>query len=122
MTTFDNTASPSTPRKTRMQEPKAEGCASTIFPSTPTPSRKKPQRLRTAASAPSTPSGSKPLLYVYSWGNDTTIYGDEQHVSSAARQGLADGSFHKMEVTPSVTDAFTHAAESVKGCRSLDRH
>jgi hypothetical protein len=32
--------------------------------------------------------------------------------SSAARRGLADGSFRKVEVTPRVRDAFNHAAMS----------
>jgi hypothetical protein len=32
--------------------------------------------------------------------------------SSAARRGLADGSFRKVDVTPRVRDAFNHATES----------
>ncbi|KAF8146279.1 hypothetical protein K438DRAFT_2028346 [Mycena galopus ATCC 62051] len=111
-TVFDKAASPSAPQKTRMLEPRTEGCALATSPSTPPPSRKRAQHLRSSASAPSTPNGSKPLLYVYSRGRDTTIYANQQRASLAARCGLADSSFRKMEVTPSVTDAFTDA-ESV---------
>ncbi|KAJ7358346.1 hypothetical protein DFH08DRAFT_802181 [Mycena albidolilacea] len=41
----------------------------------------------------------KNLLYIYSRGKDTTIYADQHQVSTAARRGLADSSFHKVEVT-----------------------
>ncbi|KAF8179826.1 hypothetical protein K438DRAFT_1977186 [Mycena galopus ATCC 62051] len=112
ITAFDNAASSAAPRKTRILEPQGQGRALATSPLTPPPSRKRAQHLRSPVSAPSTPGGSKPLLYVYSRGRDTTIYANEQRASSAARRGLADGSFRKVEVTPSVTDAFTHAAES----------
>ncbi|KAJ6448525.1 hypothetical protein C8R45DRAFT_947905 [Mycena sanguinolenta] len=65
------------------------------------------------SSAPSTPTGRR-LLYVYSHGDNTTIYADEQQASSAARHGLEDGSFRKVEVTPRVRDAFDHARESAE--------
>ncbi|KAJ6471043.1 hypothetical protein C8R45DRAFT_1218232 [Mycena sanguinolenta] len=57
---------------------------------------------------------NKRLLYVYSQGDDTTIYADEQQASSAARRGLEDGSFRKVEVTPRVRNAFDHARESAE--------
>ncbi|KAF8169557.1 hypothetical protein K438DRAFT_1774143 [Mycena galopus ATCC 62051] len=55
-----------------------------------------------AVSAPSTPTDSSQRL----------LRSGRQQASTAARRGLADGSFGKMEVTPSVTDAFEHAEES----------
>ncbi|KAF8158740.1 hypothetical protein K438DRAFT_1986161 [Mycena galopus ATCC 62051] len=96
----------------------------THTPSTPPPTAKIALKVDTSTPrkraqkpvpvpAPSAPSGSrKRLLYVYSRGNDTTIYADGQQASTAARHGLADGSFGKVEVTPSVTDAFKHAEEA----------
>ncbi|KAF8146219.1 hypothetical protein K438DRAFT_1990980 [Mycena galopus ATCC 62051] len=84
---------------------------------TPTSARKA-MSSRDAVSAPFTPTGSgknkqnKPILYVYSRGEDTTIYADQTQASSAVRRGLADGSFRKVEVTPRVSRAFDHATES----------
>ncbi|KAF8208555.1 hypothetical protein K438DRAFT_1961157 [Mycena galopus ATCC 62051] len=85
-----------------------------VPPLTPAPAKKRGEMPPAPISAPSTPTGSrgKRLLYVYSGGDDTTIYADEQRASSAVRRGLADSSFHKMEVTPHICDVFAHSAES----------
>ncbi|KAJ7358146.1 hypothetical protein DFH08DRAFT_801990 [Mycena albidolilacea] len=62
---------------------------------------------------PSTLTGSpKKLMYVYSRDDGSTIYADPREASLAARRGLADGSFCKVDVTPRVHDAFNHATES----------
>ncbi|KAJ7756133.1 hypothetical protein B0H14DRAFT_2635188 [Mycena olivaceomarginata] len=67
---------------------------------TPTQPRQPGDVPSASTSAPATPTGSrKNLLYVYSRGKDTTIYADQHQVSTAARRGLADGSFRKVEVT-----------------------
>ncbi|KAJ7821082.1 hypothetical protein B0H14DRAFT_3471764 [Mycena olivaceomarginata] len=67
---------------------------------TPTQPRQPGDVPSASRSAPATPTGSrKNLLYVYSRGKDTTIYADQHQVSTAARRGLADGSFRKVEVT-----------------------
>ncbi|KAJ7707270.1 hypothetical protein B0H14DRAFT_2646846 [Mycena olivaceomarginata] len=68
---------------------------------------------RSSVSAPSTPTRRrKKTLYVYSGATETTIYADQQQASSAARQGLADGSFRKVGVTTGIHDAFDAATES----------
>ncbi|KAF7367662.1 hypothetical protein MSAN_00829900 [Mycena sanguinolenta] len=63
-------------------------------------------------SVPSTPTRGNKLLYVCSNGNNTTIFANKQYASSSFRRALADGSFLKLEVTPSVSDALEHAEES----------
>ncbi|KAF8160334.1 hypothetical protein K438DRAFT_1985758 [Mycena galopus ATCC 62051] len=71
-----------------------------------------------STSAPSTPrdssTGSRkpPVLYVYSRGDDTTIYTDQQQAFSAARRGLADSSFRKVDTTTRLSNAFDLATES----------
>jgi hypothetical protein len=40
------------------------------------------------------------------------LLGFSREASLAARCGLADGSFRKVDVTPRVRDAFNHATES----------
>ncbi|KAF8139164.1 hypothetical protein K438DRAFT_1996296 [Mycena galopus ATCC 62051] len=86
------------------------------LPVAPLPHSTPPRRPnhRASTSARSTPIGSRqpPVLYVYSRGNNTTIYADQQEASSAARRGLADGSFRKVEATTCLTDAFDLATES----------
>ncbi|KAJ7314690.1 hypothetical protein DFH08DRAFT_972731 [Mycena albidolilacea] len=74
---------------------------------------RKHARKHEAASAPPMPTGSnsKPL-YVYSRDNGTTIYANEQQASSAARRGLIDGSFRKVEITPHLSEAFAYGTES----------
>ncbi|KAJ7692493.1 hypothetical protein B0H14DRAFT_3531469 [Mycena olivaceomarginata] len=87
-----------------------------------TPSQPRQFRDATPAStsAPATPTGSrKNLLYVYSRGKDTTIYADQHQVSTAARRGLADGSFRKVEVTSGVRNAFDLAEESALECYNI---
>ncbi|KAF7324230.1 hypothetical protein MSAN_02532000 [Mycena sanguinolenta] len=71
-----------------------------------------PGSARPVSSAPSTPTGSRKPIFVYSRGKETTIYADQRQASAAARRGLADGSFGKVEVTSSVDTAFDLAAES----------
>ncbi|KAJ7353712.1 hypothetical protein DFH08DRAFT_956752 [Mycena albidolilacea] len=67
---------------------------------------------RSSVSAPSTPTRRrKKTLYVYSGATETTIYADQQQASSAARRGLADGSFRKVGVTTGIHDAFDAATE-----------
>ncbi|KAJ7825922.1 hypothetical protein B0H14DRAFT_3468162 [Mycena olivaceomarginata] len=89
-------------------------------PMTPTPARKRVPVLPAPVSAPSTPTSSrKNLLYVYSRGNDTTIYTDSHHTSAAARCGLANGSFRKIEVTGSIRNVFDHAEESAWECYNI---
>ncbi|KAJ7862663.1 hypothetical protein B0H14DRAFT_3444601 [Mycena olivaceomarginata] len=89
-------------------------------PMTPTPARKHVPAPPAPVSAPSTPTGSrKNLLYVYSRGKDTTIYTDSGHASAAARRGLADGSFRKIEVTGNIHDVFDHAEESAWECYNI---
>ncbi|KAJ7808684.1 hypothetical protein B0H14DRAFT_3482107 [Mycena olivaceomarginata] len=58
-------------------------------------------------------------LYVYSRGQDTTIFADQKHASAAVRRGLADGSFRKVEVTATVRDAFERAEESALECYNI---
>ncbi|KAJ7870753.1 hypothetical protein B0H14DRAFT_3439845 [Mycena olivaceomarginata] len=87
-----------------------------------TPSQPRQFRDATPAStsAPATPTGSrKNLLYVYSRGKDTTIYADQHQVSTAARRGLADGSFRKVEVTSGVRNTFDLAEESALECYNI---
>ncbi|KAJ6513460.1 hypothetical protein C8R45DRAFT_1088484 [Mycena sanguinolenta] len=67
---------------------------------------------RAQSSALPTPTGTRPLLYMCSSGNNTTIYANKEQASSLVRRGLADGSFRKVEVTSRVCDAFDHAEES----------
>ncbi|KAJ7800538.1 hypothetical protein B0H14DRAFT_2616120 [Mycena olivaceomarginata] len=91
-----------------------------VSPSTPatsTPALKKSSvatmKASASVSAPSTPNGrKKKTLYVYSRGTGTTIYANQQQASSAARRGLANGSFRKVDVTTSTGDAFDIASES----------
>ncbi|KAJ7301214.1 hypothetical protein DFH08DRAFT_977306 [Mycena albidolilacea] len=103
---------------------RSKNAASICPPSTPPPARhpqpKAETRVSLAATArtgvqtdPSTPTGSpKKLMYVYSRDDGSTIYADPREASSAARRGLADGSFRRVDVTPHVHDAFNHATES----------
>ncbi|KAJ7767578.1 hypothetical protein B0H14DRAFT_3509784 [Mycena olivaceomarginata] len=66
------------------------------------------------------PTGSrKKVLYVYSQSKNTTIYADRHQVSAAARRGLADGSFRKVEVTTGVHNAFELAEESAVKCYNI---
>ncbi|KAJ7805529.1 hypothetical protein B0H14DRAFT_2611299 [Mycena olivaceomarginata] len=93
-------STPTTPRKRVATSVKASA------PATP--------RTRVAAptSPPATPSRPKHILYVYSGGDDTTVYADSQQAYSEMRRGLADSSFRKLEATPSVSNALAHATES----------
>ncbi|KAJ7694500.1 hypothetical protein B0H14DRAFT_3530642 [Mycena olivaceomarginata] len=92
----------------------------TVSPSTPTtstPALKKSSvammKASASVSAPSTPNGrKKKTFYVQSCGTGTTIYANQQQASSAARRGLANGSFRKVDVTTSTGDAFDIASES----------
>ncbi|KAJ6451457.1 hypothetical protein C8R45DRAFT_1113571 [Mycena sanguinolenta] len=74
--------------------------------------RSTPMTQQATSSAPSTPTGSKKPVFVYSRGRDTTIFADVEQASAAARRGLADGSFGKVEVTTGIGYAFELAAES----------
>ncbi|KAF8194501.1 hypothetical protein K438DRAFT_1969112 [Mycena galopus ATCC 62051] len=77
---------------------------------------KRPRRqgYSVSTSAPSTQTGSRepPVLYVYSGGDDTAIYADQQRAFSAANCGLAGGSFRKVETTTHLSHAFDLATES----------
>ncbi|KAJ7866794.1 hypothetical protein B0H14DRAFT_3442185 [Mycena olivaceomarginata] len=66
----------------------------------------------TSASAPTTPSGSKKALFVYSRGKDTSIYADRREAAPAVRAGLGDGSFRRIDVTTRLSDALDLAEES----------
>ncbi|KAJ7813105.1 hypothetical protein B0H14DRAFT_3478265 [Mycena olivaceomarginata] len=65
-----------------------------------------------SGSAPSTPTRSQKALYVCSQGRRMTIYGTQEEASSAARRGLAHGSFRRIDVTQRVSDAFNTATVS----------
>jgi hypothetical protein len=41
------------------------------------------------------------------------------HASAAARRGLANGSFRKIEVTGNIHDTFDHAEESAWECYNI---
>ncbi|KAJ7691678.1 hypothetical protein B0H14DRAFT_3531789 [Mycena olivaceomarginata] len=85
---------------------------------TPTKPRPLGDALPACTSAPSTPTASrKNLLYVYSRGNDTTIYASQS--PTAARQGLADGSFRKVDVTSGVRSTFELAEDSALECYNI---
>ncbi|KAJ7709247.1 hypothetical protein B0H14DRAFT_3491597 [Mycena olivaceomarginata] len=86
---------------------------------TPAPTRKRAYAPPNSSSAPTTPTGSSKMLYVYSRGQDTTIFADQRQASTAARRGLADGSFRKVEVTTRVRDAFERAEEAALECYNI---
>ncbi|KAJ7301217.1 hypothetical protein DFH08DRAFT_978998 [Mycena albidolilacea] len=99
------------------RRPSMPAAVSPSTPATSTPALKKSSvatmKASASISAPSTPSGrKKKMLYVYSRGTGTTIYANQQQASSAARRGLADGSFRKVDLTTSTGDAFDIASES----------
>ncbi|KAJ7862389.1 hypothetical protein B0H14DRAFT_3444765 [Mycena olivaceomarginata] len=93
-------STPATPRKRVATSVKASA------PATPG------TRVAVPTSPPATPSRPKRILYVYSGGDDTTVYADSQQAYSEMRRGLADGSFRKLEATPSISNALAHATES----------
>ncbi|KAJ7784056.1 hypothetical protein B0H14DRAFT_2630668 [Mycena olivaceomarginata] len=88
-----------------------------VQPSTPAHARPTDPAPDTASgSAPSTPARSRKALYVCSQGSRTTIYGTHaprEEASSAARQGPADGSFRRVDVTQRISHAFNAATASV---------
>ncbi|KAJ7873042.1 hypothetical protein B0H14DRAFT_3438478 [Mycena olivaceomarginata] len=109
-----STPPPSTPPGTLFVKSKKPVVA------TPTKPRPLGDALPACTSAPSTPTASrKNLLYVYSRGNDTTIYASQHQVSTAARQGLADGSFRKVDVTSGVRSTFELAEDSALECYNI---
>ncbi|KAJ7720149.1 hypothetical protein B0H14DRAFT_3521020 [Mycena olivaceomarginata] len=109
-----STPPPSTPPGTLFVKSKKPVVA------TPTKPRPLGDALPACTSAPSTLTASrKNLLYVYSRGNDTTIYASQHQVSTAARQGLADGSFRKVDVTSGVRSAFELAEDSALECYNI---
>ncbi|KAJ7356960.1 hypothetical protein DFH08DRAFT_954271 [Mycena albidolilacea] len=109
-----STPPPSTPPGTLFVKSKKPVVA------TPTKPRPLGDALPACTSAPSTPTASrKNLLYVYSRGNDTTIYASQHQVSTAAHQGLADGSFRKVDVTSGVRSAFELAEDSALKCYNI---
>ncbi|KAJ7789966.1 hypothetical protein B0H14DRAFT_3502248 [Mycena olivaceomarginata] len=84
-----------------------------VRPSTPAHARPTDPAPDTASgSAPSTPARSRKALYICSQGSRMTIYGTQEEASSAARQGLADGSFRRVDVTRRVSHAFNAATAS----------
>ncbi|KAJ7849722.1 hypothetical protein B0H14DRAFT_3452414 [Mycena olivaceomarginata] len=105
----------STPSHSLVSHPKSE----VSMPLTSTPTRKPTHTPHTSTSAPSTPTRPRKALYVYSRGQDTTIFADQKHASAAVRRGLADGSFRKVEVTATVRDAFERAEESALECYNI---
>ncbi|KAJ7358297.1 hypothetical protein DFH08DRAFT_953471 [Mycena albidolilacea] len=105
----------STPSHSLVSHPKSE----VSMPLTSTPTRKPTHTPHTSTSAPSTPTRPRKALYVYSRGQDTTIFADQKHASAAVRRGLADGSFRKVEVTAMVRDVFERAEESALECYNI---
>ncbi|KAJ7200892.1 hypothetical protein GGX14DRAFT_400494 [Mycena pura] len=65
-----------------------------------------------SSSVPATSTCAKKLLYVYSGGDASTIYTDEQMASAVARRGLEDGTFHALDITPRLSDAMERATDS----------
>ncbi|KAJ7837771.1 hypothetical protein B0H14DRAFT_3459909 [Mycena olivaceomarginata] len=87
---------------------------------TPPQPRQPREVLPACTSALSTLTGSrKKVLYVYPQCKNTTIYADQHQVSAAAHQGLADGSFRKVEVTMGVRNTFELAEESAVECYNI---
>ncbi|KAJ7866280.1 hypothetical protein B0H14DRAFT_2573549 [Mycena olivaceomarginata] len=106
-----HTFPPSTPPPARFDSP---ACAIDSPPARHPQLKAETPTARTGVQTdPSTLTGSpKKLMYVYSRDDGSTIYADPREASLAARRGLADGSFRKVDVTPRVRDAFNHATES----------
>ncbi|KAJ7352109.1 hypothetical protein DFH08DRAFT_956920 [Mycena albidolilacea] len=96
--------------------PSMPAAVSPSTPATSTPALKKSSvatmKASASVSAPSTPSGRKKKMLLRLLPRHWNHHLREPHASSAARYGLADGSFRKVDVTTSTGDTFDITSES----------
>ncbi|KAJ7845165.1 hypothetical protein B0H14DRAFT_2584884 [Mycena olivaceomarginata] len=114
MSAWDGSRRPSSTPASLMPSPsKRDGEIKTRQRGVPFTTQKKPEERAPASVPPPTPTASKRKFYMcVPTANDTTIYTDEHQASAAARRGMADGSFRKVDVTTGVQNVFDRATES----------